>query len=277
MGGIQFDRMNERSREHEVETPEQEAAAKIRNFVDDPLVKIHFSKMTSLEPILKQGILSQAFAERIGQPIKQAFEEKYTAAHEVSVVTRNDQDHPKVRPSERDHWFRQFNPFETIGFLLARDLPLKPRVGFYKQPTGEETADFRIKPSKIEGLIVIDHLWLMRPLETSPLSYYLQNLFGIKFSELCERFPEYAELLERLPILRPSFASDEERLTWMESRNREENRILAPLAEELLGKSISEATTTDLFILYAKKAKLPLYKINHECTQQEVLWPKVLT
>ena len=234
---------------------EEEARGKIRDFVHDPHLKFHFSRTSKIADILNEGIVSKAFAERIGRPKEEdyGYIDKEKQYNSVSVV---DRDKNKPDHEHNDWWVKKFSQRLSedydyggagyTGFLLPSNLAVRD----YNIQPNESHAPIRINPKKIEGLFVVDN----------------PRLFG----RVGCNFEEYDDQTQQRIITN----FDENSL----GNNFELIGFSYPEidgASKVLGIPADDIRPIDILTYFAKKARVPLYAVNKEFSTQQVIWPEV--
>lgn len=246
----------ELSPEEQEKLIEDEARSKIRQFVDDPHLKFHFSRTQNLPKILEKGILSQAFAERIGQEHGDDFRHVDAAKQYRSVsIADRDKNDPAGEPENIDWWIKRFADFSEqynyggagyTGLLLPNDL----RVRDYDIHPHESHVPIRISPKQIEGLFVIDKDELF-----GRVSYHPQGSGDEAYQKRVEDSFTDKDLVIHFNI--GGFDSADELRG----------------AARILGTPDGFVRPIDILIFFAKKAHVPLYLVNKDFTEQQVVWP----
>jgi len=235
---------------------EEVARNKIRNFVDDPHLKFHFSRTQNLPRILDEGILSKAFAQRIGRSIDEDFGDidPKKQFRSVSIVDR-DKNKSDKNSANYDWWIKQFGSFTEqynyggagyIGFLLPSDL----RVRDYDIHPHESHVPTRISNNQIEGLFVIDE----------------DELFG-----RVSYHPQGKDDEARQKKLEDTFTPDSLIQHFIIGGFESAGELRG--AARVLNIPDGFVRPIDILIYFAKKARVPLYLVNKEFTSQQVVWP----
>ena len=288
-------------RDTETASPEEKARKKIREFVSDPNLKMHFTLLHDLDTILKDGLLSEELAKRAKRPFgtNVSNEDVKTDPRSISVADK----------LKGDWWFHQFyheskGGRRYVGILLSNDLPLRD-----KSPThpagGESLAPFRIKPNKFDGLVIYDdefseleqrisrlspnYIPLFHEIEPpkSPILDYL-DILSLSKADLLDEDPIIIEIkkekkqLQRKNKKKKTYLhprewslDDQNRLKNLRKKeNRRTEEIVFPIIEQMVGKPLKELRVSDLFSYRARQAGLPLYRVDPKFTTQKLLWPE---
>jgi hypothetical protein len=233
-----------------------EASLKIRRFIDDPHLKFHFSRTENLPNILEKGILSQAFANRIGQGLSEDFgyidaEKQYRS---ISIADR-DKNNFEGDPKNIDWWIKRFADNSDdynyggagyIGFLLPSNL----KVRDYEIQPHESHVPIRISPNQIDGLFAIkkDELF-------GRVSSYPQGEDGEEYQKRSEQNFTPKDLVGHFHIGGFDSIGD------------------VKGAARILNLPEGFVRPIDILIYFAKKNHIPLYLVNKEFTDQKVVWP----
>ena len=243
------------SPEEQEDLIEEEAKSKIRQFVDDPHLKFHFSRTENLPRILSIGINSRAFSERIEKPIDTdwGYIDKEKQYRSVSIVDRDQNKEPY-----NDHWIKIFtnNLAEDydyggagyMGILLPSDL----KVRDYYIHANESHVPIRISPQQFQGLFVVENERLMLP---GSIAYYPQGEDNEEYQQKSENSFKTDYLTNHFSIGGFDSAGD----------------IRA--VSKILNIPERQIRPIDILIYFAKKARVPLYTVNREFSSQEVIWP----
>jgi len=270
-------------------SPEERARAKVRDWINDPKLKFHFGRTSDMKRVLAEGILSHGFANRIKNPIgsnlnrEDEVEEGGEKRLKISVVDREHSapdNHPDPEEA-RDWWLKimrdegRVSHIPRVGYLLPSSMKTEETWHYEEGYT-----NIRIAPRKIDGMFVVDngHLedehfsgpWMG---SSSEEEYLADEFFGFDAFEEAKKTPEGSELNAR----------HKELVQVGKMRLAEVSKIIAQmdvlrkkLAQEFLEGVIgdlSEVTTQDFYIHAAKEAGLPMYILNHNLTETQVLWP----
>jgi len=283
---------------------EVEASKKIRDFVNDPRLKFHFTTTSRMAGVLERGVLSYELAKRAGVEIREYMSARgggaATENRSVSIVDRE----KNPGSEERDDWwikiFSQNN--NHVGFLLPDDIK---RRGVTLQPN-ESLVQIRIRPEMFEGIFVPEREELYETIESRRRRsrersaewiprgniygfYLLGSYFGYQLEQIEALDPEIRKLSERIEGIRDKHnlwgGNKWDRKEWPEQVREEiqaleqeiDDRIEAMSMQELqkiIGKPADEIREIDLLIYFARKYKLPLYVVSKDFKSQRVIWPE---
>ncbi len=148
-------------RERELEI---EVAGGIRDFVEDPCLKFHFSTISRMAGVLDKGALSYELAKRAGVEIREYMSVRgggaATEDRSVSIVDR------EKNPNNEEYdnwWIKQFSGGDNhVGFLLPDNIKLREDT---PQPN-ESLVPIRIQPEKFEGIFVTEREELCETIES---------------------------------------------------------------------------------------------------------------
>jgi hypothetical protein len=273
-----------------------EAKSKIREFVNDPKLKFHFSPSDRIPSILAKGILSYQFGKRIGMDIPENLGVRvggsYTEPRSISIVDRE----KNQNAGYKDWWIKKFtNETVNIGFLLPNDLKIRDKT---PQPN-ESLAAIRIKPDLIQGLFVVESPELFETMKQrtermlkefpkyayTPSLYLLKRYFDINQEELRKKYPEMEPALQGFKKRWSALFGKYRGVHWPEEARaefrqieKEEWEFIEQFGkremEQVLGKPIEEISELDCLEFFAKRSKLPVYGVDKDFQSQKVLWPK---
>ncbi len=281
---------------------EIEVVGKIRNFIDDPRLKFHFSTINRMGSILDRGVLSYEFAKRATIEIRENMSVRgggvATEDRSVSIV---DREKNASNEESDDWWIRQFSRGDTnVGFLLPDDIKLRDTT----PQTNESLVPIRIRRERFEGIFVTERKELYETLESR------RNRSKEKYPDALAQGHNYGVILlsqffdytaERLKSLDGVIAELDRKISdaysknnlWLKDRKtwpteildevtmleREEADRMEVIArtelEKIVGKPAGEITEKDLFVYFAQKNKLPLYFVSKDFKSQRVIWPEV--
>ncbi|MEK7588685.1 MAG: hypothetical protein AAB438_02595, partial [Patescibacteria group bacterium] len=274
---------------------------KVRNFVEDPHLKFHFSTTSRMADILNKGVLSYEFAKRTGIELNENMSSRNggisTKDNSISIVDRE-----KNPGNDRkdDWWIKQFSVGQTnVGFLLPNNIKINSET---PQPN-ESLVSIRIKPKQFEGIFITERSNLdetikslrERSIEKYPgkLSnahnygvYFLNNFFGYTNEKIKSLDPEIGILDKKIQEIyeKNNFLNRKSETEWPKEIRQEledleqeqikkmEERSMLEL-EKIIQKPSTEINEKDLFIYFAKKHELPLYFVSQDFKTQKVVWP----